>query len=76
MAGAKIIAESCIGSNTVKRLIYTASVVAASPLKGDASGYKDVMDEACWTPLNLPYEMLSVCIKILHDSSFKAVDAF
>lgn len=61
MAGVKIIAETCIRSDTVKRLIYTASVMAASPLKSDASGYKDVVNETCWTPLNLPYQMYSVC---------------
>ncbi|KAG6423219.1 hypothetical protein SASPL_113608 [Salvia splendens] len=55
----KIIAESCIRSNTVKRLIYTASIMAASPLKVDASGYEDVVDETCWTPLNLSYQMYS-----------------
>jgi len=36
----------------VKRLIYTASVVSASPLKEDGSNFKDVIDETCWTPLN------------------------
>ncbi|KAJ9539447.1 hypothetical protein OSB04_032180 [Centaurea solstitialis] len=53
----KKIADVCIKSGTVKRLIYTASVVAASPLKEDESGYKITMDESCWTPLhiNVPY---------------------
>ncbi|GJN32988.1 hypothetical protein PR202_gb21540 [Eleusine coracana subsp. coracana] len=37
------------------RVIYTGSVVAASPLKEDGSGYKDVVDESCWTPLGLSY---------------------
>lgn len=55
VAGVKSIAESCIRSGTVKQLIYTASVVAASPLKEDGSGYKDSMDETCWTPLNLSF---------------------
>ncbi|XP_057780326.1 noscapine synthase SDR1-like [Salvia miltiorrhiza] len=59
VAGVKIIAESCIESKMVKRLIYTASVMAASPLKSDASGYEDAIDESCWTPLNLFYEMHS-----------------
>ncbi|XP_026442103.1 vestitone reductase-like isoform X2 [Papaver somniferum] len=55
--GAKSIGESCIQSGTVRRLIYTASVVSASPLKEDGSGYKDVIDESCWTPLGhrFPY---------------------
>ncbi|KAA8520725.1 hypothetical protein F0562_015003 [Nyssa sinensis] len=55
VAGVKSIVGSCIRSGTVKRLIYTASVVAASPLKDDGTGYKGSMDESCWTPLNLPY---------------------
>ncbi|KAL0428763.1 UNVERIFIED_CONTAM: putative anthocyanidin reductase [Sesamum radiatum] len=59
VGGIKIIMESCMRSNTVKKLIYTASVVAASPLKEDGSGYKDFMDETCWTPLNPSYEVIS-----------------
>ncbi|MFS7915124.1 putative anthocyanidin reductase ((2R,3R)-flavan-3-ol-forming) [Helianthus anomalus] len=53
----KEIIDACKKSRTVKRLIYTASVVAASPLKDDASGYKITMDESCWTSphLNVPY---------------------
>ncbi|KAM0024605.1 putative anthocyanidin reductase ((2R,3R)-flavan-3-ol-forming) [Helianthus debilis subsp. tardiflorus] len=53
----KEIIDACKKSGTVKRLIYTASVVAASPLKDDASGYKITMDESCWTSphLNVPY---------------------
>ena len=41
--------ESCIKSGTVKRLIYTASVIAASPLKEDGKGLKHRLDESCWT---------------------------
>ncbi|CAJ1961268.1 unnamed protein product [Sphenostylis stenocarpa] len=52
VAGAESIAMSCVRAGTVKRLIYTASVVSASPLKEDGSGFKDAMDETCWTPLN------------------------
>lgn len=54
---ARIIASLCIRSGTVRRLIYTASVLAASPLKEDGSGYKEFMDETCWTPLDFsnPY---------------------
>ncbi|KAK7338035.1 hypothetical protein VNO77_18632 [Canavalia gladiata] len=53
IAGVKSIAKYCINSGTVRRLIYTASVVAASPLKDDGTGFKDFIDETCWTPLNL-----------------------
>lgn len=57
IAAAKCIAMSCVRSGTVRRLIYTATVIAASPMKGDGSVFKDVMNETCWTPLNLsiPY---------------------
>lgn len=53
IAGVKSIATSCIKSGTVRRLIYTASVVASSPLKDDGTGFKDFIDETCWTPLHL-----------------------
>ncbi|XP_057440736.1 putative anthocyanidin reductase [Lotus japonicus] len=53
IAGVKSIAMSCIKSGTVRRLIYTASVVASSPLKDDGTGFKDFIDETCWTPLHL-----------------------
>ncbi|KAK3125607.1 hypothetical protein QOZ80_7BG0607280 [Eleusine coracana subsp. coracana] len=51
----RTILEQCERSKTVRRVIYTGSVVAASPLKEDGSGYKDVVDESCWTPLGLSY---------------------
>ncbi|XP_069146260.1 NADPH HC-toxin reductase 1-like [Solanum lycopersicum] len=55
--GVKKIGMICLKSGTVKRLIYTASIVAASPLKEDAITYKELIDETCWTPLNFsnPY---------------------
>jgi len=52
----RIILRQCERSGTVKRVIYTASVTAASPLKEDGSGYKDFTNESDWTPLNLSYE--------------------
>ncbi|KZV14999.1 anthocyanidin reductase-like [Dorcoceras hygrometricum] len=54
---AKRIASLCVRTGTVRRLLYTASVMAASPLKDDGSGYKEFMDETCWTPANfsIPY---------------------
>ncbi|OMO69971.1 3-beta hydroxysteroid dehydrogenase/isomerase [Corchorus capsularis] len=51
----KSIVMSCLKSGSVRRLIYTATVSAASPLKEDGSGFKDLMDETCWTSLNLKY---------------------
>ncbi|XP_006366563.1 anthocyanidin reductase-like [Solanum tuberosum] len=55
--GVKKIGMICLKSGRVKRLIYTASVVAASPLKEDGITFKQLMDETCWTPLNFsnPY---------------------
>ena len=53
VAGTRTIAMCCARSGTVKRLIYTASIVCASPIKDDGNGFKDFMDETCWTPLNL-----------------------
>jgi len=61
IAGVKSIAETCIKSRTVRRLIYTGTVVASSPLKDDGTEYKDFIDETCWTPLqslHLPLTLL------------------
>ncbi|KAM3338442.1 putative anthocyanidin reductase [Capsicum galapagoense] len=56
VASVKNIAMICIKCGTVKRLIYTGSVLAASPMKDDGNGYKDLMDETCWTlPLNVHF---------------------
>ncbi|KAM1025149.1 hypothetical protein ACFX13_039054 [Malus domestica] len=54
-AGVRIIADSCIRSQTVKRLIYTASVLAASPRTEDGAGFKPYLDESCWTPLDVSF---------------------
>ncbi|GER48662.1 NAD(P)-binding Rossmann-fold superfamily protein [Striga asiatica] len=64
VGGVKSIVESCVRSNTVNKLIYTASVVASSPLKEQQEeeggyNYKDFIDETCWTPLNTSYQMLT-----------------
>uniref|UniRef100_A0A2P2JUR3 NAD-dependent epimerase/dehydratase domain-containing protein n=1 Tax=Rhizophora mucronata TaxID=61149 RepID=A0A2P2JUR3_RHIMU len=48
-------ADLCIRSQTVKRLIYTASVMSCSPLNEHGSGFKSSPDESCWTPLNLSF---------------------
>ncbi|KAJ8900646.1 hypothetical protein K2173_025423 [Erythroxylum novogranatense] len=55
VAGVKSIVESCLRSGTVKKLIYTASVTAASPMEEDGTGFKDSMDESCWTPFHLSF---------------------
>lgn len=51
----KNIGKACIKSGTVRRLIYTGSVLSASPLKDDDNGFKELMDETCWTPLNIHF---------------------
>ncbi|GAB2271795.1 hypothetical protein Dimus_006626 [Dionaea muscipula] len=51
--GISSIAKFCIKSGTVKRLIYTGSVVTASPMNADGNGFNDSMDETRWTPLKL-----------------------
>ncbi|XP_014491489.2 anthocyanidin reductase ((2S)-flavan-3-ol-forming) [Vigna radiata var. radiata] len=56
--GVRAIVRHSIKSGTVRRVIYTASVVAASPLKDDgAAGFKDFIDETCWTPLDLSLDL-------------------
>ncbi|KAE9451957.1 hypothetical protein C3L33_16124, partial [Rhododendron williamsianum] len=55
IAGVKSIADCCVRSQTVKRLIYTASVMSLSPLREDGNGYKPSFNESCWTPLNFSF---------------------
>ncbi|KAG6684838.1 hypothetical protein I3842_12G083400 [Carya illinoinensis] len=55
VAAVRIIADSCIRSQTVKRLIYTASVMASSPLTENGVSFKSCMDESCWTPLDVSF---------------------
>ncbi|RWV93004.1 hypothetical protein GW17_00044567 [Ensete ventricosum] len=38
--------QLCEVSGTVRRVIYTGSVLAASPLKEDDTGFKDSIDES------------------------------
>jgi hypothetical protein len=49
----RTILQPCERSKTVRCVIHTGSVVAASPLKEDGQGFKHFVDESCWTPLNL-----------------------
>uniref|UniRef100_A0A0D9X168 NAD-dependent epimerase/dehydratase domain-containing protein n=1 Tax=Leersia perrieri TaxID=77586 RepID=A0A0D9X168_9ORYZ len=52
----RIILQQCERSKTVRRVIHTASVSAASPLREDGTGYKDFINESCWSPLSLTYD--------------------
>ncbi|XP_027353073.1 anthocyanidin reductase ((2S)-flavan-3-ol-forming)-like [Abrus precatorius] len=70
VAAAKSIAMFCLKAGTVRRLIYTASVCSASPLKDDGSGFKDVMDETCWTPLNDSLEYLFLQEPVYKDYTY------
>ncbi|KAA8516153.1 hypothetical protein F0562_019332 [Nyssa sinensis] len=74
IATAKSIAKSCISSGTVRRLIYTASVVAASPLEVDGTGFKDSMDETCWTPLHLSFSCSNDFLKYTHAKTLAEKD--
>ncbi|KAF7007664.1 hypothetical protein CFC21_022582 [Triticum aestivum] len=49
----RTILQQCERSKTVKRVIHTGSVVTASPLREDGDGYKEFVNESCWTPLGL-----------------------
>ncbi|XP_050269035.1 anthocyanidin reductase ((2S)-flavan-3-ol-forming)-like [Quercus robur] len=55
VAGVRVIADACIRSKTVKRLIYTASVMSSSPLTGDGVCFKSCIDETCWTPFDVSF---------------------
>ncbi|CAN6566053.1 unnamed protein product [Malus baccata var. baccata] len=57
VSGLNSLVKSSIKSGTIKRFIYTASVVAASPVKDSGSGFKQFLDESCWTPLNLSFPL-------------------
>lgn len=61
---AKKIAKLCVELGTVRRLIYTASVVSMSPMKDEGSGFKEFLDESCWTPLNLSYPFCNSLLEV------------
>lgn len=72
VASVKSIATACKRSGTVKRLVFTASVFASSPLKDDGSGFKDFVDETCWSPSNLSVPYGSDFLKAYQDSKVQA----
>ncbi|CAN6710831.1 unnamed protein product [Malus baccata var. baccata] len=49
----KNITEAAIAG--AKSIAECSSVVAASPLKEDGSGFGNLVDETCWTPLSLSF---------------------
>ncbi|KQK16849.1 putative anthocyanidin reductase [Brachypodium distachyon] len=60
----RVILRLCAESKTVKRVIHTASVSAASPLLDASSAaaamYKGFITESCWTRLDIDYPLRSV----------------
>ena len=66
IAGVKTIANCCLKSQTVKKLIYTSSVMASSPLKDDGSGFESYWDESCWTTINdIPFNYCDAFLWVL-----------
>ncbi|XP_037466814.1 putative anthocyanidin reductase [Triticum dicoccoides] len=53
----RAILRQCAESGTVRRVIHTASMSTASPLT--AAGYKEFIDESCWTPFDVEYPLRS-----------------
>nr|CAB3471015.1 unnamed protein product [Digitaria exilis] len=56
---ARVILRECAASGTVKRVIHTGSMSTCSPLKQDSTGFKDAVDESCWTSLDVDYPLRS-----------------
>jgi len=54
---ARVILRQCAGSRTVKRVIHTGTMGTCSPLREDSAGFKDAIDESCWTPLDVDYPL-------------------
>ena len=54
---ARVILQQCAGSRTVKRVIHTGTMGTCSPLREDSAGFKDAIDESCWTPLDVDYPL-------------------
>ncbi|XP_039046662.1 anthocyanidin reductase ((2S)-flavan-3-ol-forming)-like isoform X1 [Hibiscus syriacus] len=55
ISGVRSIAESCLQSPAVKRLIYTASVLGASPLTKDGFNVEFSVKESSWTHVDASF---------------------
>jgi len=53
----RAILRQCEESKTVKRVIHTGTMGTCSPLREDSAGFKDAIDESCWTPLDVDYPL-------------------
>jgi nucleoside-diphosphate-sugar epimerase len=51
----RAVLKQCERSTMVRRVIHTGSVTASAPLRDDGGGYKEFMNESCWTPVGIPY---------------------
>ncbi|KAM0850946.1 hypothetical protein ACQ4PT_052747 [Festuca glaucescens] len=53
----RAILQQCERSKTLpsSATVHTGSVTAASPLLEEGDGYKEFVNESCWTPLDLTY---------------------
>jgi len=68
----RAILRQCEESKTVKRVIHTASISAASPLMkqgSGAAGYKEFISESCWTPLDVDYPLRSAHFDVSSEGS-------
>ncbi|CAL5039686.1 unnamed protein product [Urochloa decumbens] len=54
---ARVILRQCADSETVRRVIHTGTMGTCSPLREDSAGFKDAVDESCWTPLDVEYPL-------------------
>ncbi|KAM3208263.1 hypothetical protein ACQJBY_063127 [Aegilops geniculata] len=61
----RAILRQCEESGTVRRVIHTASMSTASPLT--ATGYKDFIDESCWTSFDVDYPLRSADFDVSAD---------
>ena len=73
MDAVRAILRQCEESMTVKRVIRTASVSAASPLKEEevsgVIGYREFISESCWTSPDVDYPLRSAHFDVSSEAS-------
>ncbi|XP_059074474.1 dihydroflavonol 4-reductase-like isoform X2 [Cryptomeria japonica] len=45
--------KACVGAKSVRRIIFTSSLTAASPMNDNGEFVQTCLDERSWSPLNL-----------------------